>query len=154
MYVDDLEDTRKGLASAPLENTLKKLKNIGLSGQRYSGYARSIYQVMTGERIVIDPLPVEFELDRAHNLTEGEESLMSIHPNPSSGVFYLDAGSKFKGEKAYVDVYNSMGGHIETLRVLNVDRQVVNISSLPNGVYFIRVRNELEDSEVAKFIKQ
>lgn len=154
VYVNHLETSLKALESAAEENTLKKLSKIGLSGQRYSGYARSIYQGMTGERLVIEPLPVELGIDRTENLAERKDNVLSIHPNPTSGVFYVDTKGKFREGVVHIDVYNVTGELVATVTSLDVNRRAIDLSSLQNGVYFVRVRSELEESEIVKFIKQ
>ncbi|MEN9995173.1 MAG: hypothetical protein RL762_1830 [Bacteroidota bacterium] len=63
--------------------------------------------------------------------------LVSISPNPSSdGIFEVT----FNNATA-ISVYNLAGEETMALSVVNEQKKVLNLSAMPNGVYFIAVTN-------------
>jgi alpha-tubulin suppressor-like RCC1 family protein len=67
-------------------------------------------------------------------------SYVSVYPNPSKGLFYVQIANKeIVAENAVV--YNLVGqkvdAHIETL---NNQELVINLSSQPNGVYYMTIQ--------------
>jgi hypothetical protein len=59
-----------------------------------------------------------------------------IYPNPGNGHFSLKSNYKIKA----VEIYNVSGRKIKTLNSINEDRiEAINISEMPNGIYFIRL---------------
>ena len=72
----------------------------------------------------------------------------SIYPNPASENIFFE--SNFPVNK--IEVYSVLGQKVQTLNSTNLKE--INISSLPKGVYFLRVYNTNEKIIVRKFIKQ
>lgn len=79
------------------------------------------------------------------------QAQITIYPNPATNIIVINA-QKTSG-KAYtatlIDVY---GKTIKTIR-LGGDKQLIDVSSLPAGIYFIRYADEVT-SQTIKFIKQ
>lgn len=68
-----------------------------------------------------------------------------IYPNPSSGVFTLRSADAI----GVVVVYNSLGEVIQSVNVLS-SMQRIDISSMPAGIYFVRINND----SVLKLVKE
>jgi len=66
-----------------------------------------------------------------------------LYPNPSNGVFTLQASSAELIAQNNIEVYNMLGERVyaKTLHSVQGDN-TVNISSQPNGIYLYRVVNE------------
>jgi hypothetical protein len=64
---------------------------------------------------------------------------IKIHPNPTDGELTIENG-ELKIEN--VDVYDMMGRKVQSFDFLNLKSETLNISSLPAGVYFIRIQTE------------
>lgn len=62
------------------------------------------------------------------------ENSFSIYPNPSSGKFNMQS---VRSEVNRVDIYDTFGRNIKSLYV-DERKAVVDISSYPNGVYFMK----------------
>lgn len=89
--------------------------------------------VMLGERVNVSEIA-------------GKESSLAVYPNPARDVLYINAESNVRG----AEVFNLLGA-----RVLTADVQsgTVDISSLKEGVYIIRVNYENGTGAVSRFVK-
>lgn len=66
-------------------------------------------------------------------------SEVRIYPNPSSGIVTLDWGAgKMSGN---IDVFTMTGQRVTNVVVENQSKQIIDLSALPNGNYFIVVRD-------------
>ena len=72
-----------------------------------------------------------------------------VYPNPANGVLFVETrhGTSQPEEKPY-RIINLMG---QTLQqgLINAENQQIDISNLPNGMYFISVGDQ-----TVKFVKQ
>lgn len=75
------------------------------------------------------------------------ESNFSIFPNPANETLKI---SFRDNQKQQIQIYNSIGQIVKEVLIIN--NEAVNISDLPRGVYFIRLKNI--PSHTQKFIKQ
>ncbi|GAA4827636.1 GEVED domain-containing protein [Algivirga pacifica] len=73
-----------------------------------------------------------------------------VYPNPASQRIQVQAPS-FNDETSTVKVYNISGRLVKSLKVVDM-KGGLDISSLDEGVYFIRLENELS-SKTLRFIK-
>lgn len=84
------------------------------------------------------------------NITS-KSNLLQIYPNPSKGIYNVNIENP-KGN-LILEVYNSIGSKILELddsnNLLNID-----ISSQPNGLYFVKAIRDNNIIEVQKLIKQ
>ena len=67
-------------------------------------------------------------------------SKVKIYPNPSTGIFTLDWGTK--NTTASLDVYNINGQGLMHEKVLNQTSKTIDISHFTNGLYFILVKDD------------
>lgn len=63
-----------------------------------------------------------------------EENQIDIYPNPASDVIYVDLDKSFDAT-----IYNYQG---QIVKKINVENGQVNVSELPNGIYFFEVKTE------------
>ncbi len=84
-------------------------------------------------------------------------NLISISPNPATDELRIK-NSEFRIEE--VEVYNVLGEKVFSSTVVPLSSrrgdergEVINVSSLQNGIYFVKVKGEKEE-RVAKFVKQ
>jgi hypothetical protein len=81
----------------------------------------------------------------------GRQSFVSIYPNPSSNVITVELLSNKLIKNTFLTIYNISGQALSSHLLL--ERQtVVDVSDLPQGIYFVQV---IDDSsvEVEKFVK-
>jgi len=75
-------------------------------------------------------------------------SLITAYPNPSDGLLTIKFGSSI--QKDQLNIYNSIGVLVREFEVKESIQ--INISELPIGLYFIRLKNNQQQTQ--KFIKQ
>jgi len=78
---------------------------------------------------------------------KGEDNAISIYPNPTSGIFVIASGAK----QSHIEIYNVLGEEIYRSSVIGHQSSVVDISSQPSGIYFLKVQTE-QGSAVKKII--
>jgi len=83
-------------------------------------------------------------------LSVGDESAKGgiiIEPIPATDFIYLNKGLHALAQGEEIVIYNSMG--MDVLRIRGTNRQMkIDVSSLPPGVYFVKIGNK-----VCKFVK-
>lgn len=84
-----------------------------------------------GSTFYIDKLKFEYEASYINNKTESYD--ISIYPNPSKGIFYVN--NIFEPVK--IEIYDIMGKTIY-ISVISEINNSINLSSEPRGIYFIK----------------
>ena len=74
------------------------------------------------------------------DITSYDLGKVKIYPNPSTGIFTLDWGTK--NTTASLDVYNINGQGLMHEKVLNQTSKTIDISHFTNGLYFILVKDD------------
>jgi len=90
-----------------------------------------------------DNLILSNKLDILVNIEDFEQPKVSIHPNPSSGIFHID------GDYDRVEIFNSIGQ-----QVLLTETRTIDLSSFEKGVYFAKFKNAYGPSIVKKIVLQ
>lgn len=73
-----------------------------------------------------------------------QENTLSLYPNPSKNTVFLKVVDAIKADEVY-QIYNELGQKIQTAQLDNLS---IDISTLPNGFYFLKLKGEL-----LKFVK-
>ncbi|MTB50541.1 hypothetical protein [Lewinella sp. W8] len=129
-----------------LENDLVSLKEYGLLGKKYSGYARAIFQFITGETIILSG---DFSPISIHNNGDNNpENLIKIYPNPfsmgSNDLINMDIPIEFYEEGMRLTIYDLLGHKISTKSVpLYLGNNAININELPSGILLMVVRDKM-----------
>lgn len=89
------------------------------------------------------------ELAPVTGISENGKTLVSVYPNPTTDNVTLNIG----GEATTVSVYNVMGTLVSTQSV-SYGANTVNMSSMPAGVYFLRITNGNEAVGTVKVVRQ
>lgn len=69
-----------------------------------------------------------------------------IHPNPTEDILYITS----KSQISKLEIYNNIGQVV----LLELNKASIDISSLNTGLYFIKIKDEIGNSEIKKFIKE
>jgi hypothetical protein len=72
----------------------------------------------------------------------GNSNQISIYPNPASTMLHVEL--KRPNETAQIQISNALGQEL-----INTQEKDIDVSNLPNGVYFVRVGNSMQ-----KFVVQ
>ncbi|MFY9309660.1 MAG: T9SS type A sorting domain-containing protein [Bacteroidia bacterium] len=74
---------------------------------------------------------------------------VSVYPNPSNGLFNLKASSKIES----YTVYDQLGRMVSTEHLIT-DNQIVNMSKMPDGMYYLTVRFKDGTTSRQKILKK
>lgn len=75
---------------------------------------------------------------------------INIYPNPAKNVIYIDFLSETPNNYN-LKIFNNLGSVVNGNNILNKSSNAINISNLPNGIYFIKISNNTQQS-VHKFV--
>lgn len=89
------------------------------------------------------------ELAPVTGISENGTTPVSVYPNPTADNVILTIG----GDATTVSVYNVMGTLVSTQSV-SYGANTVNMSSMPAGVYFLRITNGNEAVGTVKVVRQ
>lgn len=131
VYLDFLSSPKEGAFKFE-EEAEKELIEIGASHGVYSGYARSILQVITGERLVLPLVPLKEEGKILEGSIEGQlPNEILVYPNPiSDGVVHLLIPKFMRDEGLSISIQDKFGREVVTR---GVPRGHASVSiSLPN----------------------
>jgi hypothetical protein len=74
------------------------------------------------------------------------EAFLNVYPNPANDKITVKLGSV--SEKAYAEIYNSVGQLVKTAVPVMGTEAELNISDLARGIYIVRVVNGNEVSNI------
>lgn len=98
--------------------------------------------------VYVDSSDYFFTVDCATGITQPETSGLRVFPNPSQSVLNLDVPANYTGKT--LQVFNQLGTLVLTQTVL-AERQEIDITGLPAGVYVLRVGED--KSSPVRFVK-
>lgn len=78
-------------------------------------------------------------------IEENEADLFTIYPNPTSGVLNIKSNSPI----SEINLFNNIGQLLFTVE----EKNQVDISGLSEGIYFVKIINEIGNIETKKVIK-
>jgi hypothetical protein len=98
--------------------------------------------------LVLNASPVNTGIGNESNIIN---TRMSVYPNPASDVLNININNaSFKNSN--ISIYNISGNEVMNTTMIGASTQL-NIESLSNGVYFVKVKNENGFDRTVKFIK-
>lgn len=87
------------------------------------------------------------ELPPVTGVEEGESSFIKIYPNPSTGKFFVDAGTDRIDDLNVLDVRGAK-------QKFTVDGNIIDLSGLPSGLYLFKIITHHGKHEVWKVVKR
>jgi len=98
--------------------------------------------------LILNAISKTTGIDNESNITNTK---MVVYPNPASDVLNISINnSSFKNSS--ISIYNISGNEVLSSTMMGTSTQL-NIESLSNGVYFVKVKNENGFDRTVKFIK-
>lgn len=127
--------------------------NNGYPGDPYQGCWGAYTKLPSRNLLASDMQNGLFVLDASAALGENEitnkNSEVTIYPNPNGGKFNLKASIPV--HRASIAIYNILGKKIYQ-SVINDQQSAIDISTQPEGIYFLSVSGE-KFNEVKKIVK-
>jgi hypothetical protein len=138
--LDYLGDTRHYILS---ETTKNYLYSVGTLDGPFDGYARSLYEVLTGERIEVEIPEVGTE-ERSESLSSDVAPLvMLVYPNPSgNGIFNLSVEGLPQGAAHSATLIDAFGRLVHNVNVSGDGVYGISSERLSPGLYYLTVRDE------------
>jgi Secretion system C-terminal sorting domain/Right handed beta helix region len=115
---------------------------IGTLDGSLNGYARSLYEILTGERIEVS-LP-DYVVER-NSVAKVSELLtqVSIFPNPTvNGICKLQINNLLPDKSCHVTMFNSIGISKLQWKFATNGQYKLNIDSLKSGIYFLKIMDD------------
>jgi len=125
------------------------LLNVGAGFEPLDGYARSIYEVITGNRIWLDiPDPHDSVRPRSQQEQESEREITySVYPNPANEgniVIFIDgAPPNMEYAVRMTDIY----GTLRKTQNFNGNKVKLNTEDILSGTYILSVSNDKGEIE-------
>ncbi len=116
---------------------LKTIKNYGSLASVYNKNSENF-------RSFTNPIWVKF--NSLNSLTENMETEINIYPNPANSILNIRVNANLVGKTCVI--IDVLGNVLLTENLTSVASQI-NIDNLANGIYFLRLNNNI----IKKFIK-
>ena len=85
-------------------------------------------------------------------ITEKGKMTMDIFPNPAKDKLIINVANNQKALN--VGIFNALGQEVKSVNFMDVQKNItVNISELPDGYYFVRIKDTTGNSIVRKLLK-
>lgn len=119
--------------------TRETLRAKAMAANELSGYARSIYYALTGERLRVQLSHTNHSEPRTSNYNSLQEGKISSYPNPVTGNEHIvDINTNVYDQKYVINVKDVMG------RIMKSENgghgeNVLDMADVTNGIYIIEV---------------
>jgi hypothetical protein len=128
--------------------------NFGWGGS-YNGWCllpeKIPYELTVIEGVVVDIMK-KLPAGVAESSADSRQSSVIIYPNPSSTLMTIELPSTSTTSNTFLTIYNLNGMQIYQ-RQITEQQSLVDVSGLPQEVYFVRVVDD-RTAMVGKFVKQ
>lgn len=103
-------------------------------------YVASIFRTTESNDMIL--VNVKQALTTGIKKQTSTDNLMSIYPNPNNGEFVLELnGSTNEVKESLVSIYNLMGQQVFEKQVMSNGKQTIDVSTLTNGTYLVKVNS-------------
>ncbi len=90
-------------------------------------------------------------VDACASISENDASVVSVYPNPSSGLLTIYAN---EANVESIKVFNNLGQVVYELSELQTSKQEINLENMASGVYTIRIMTNVGTETVPVIIKK
>lgn len=85
-------------------------------------------------------------------ISEKNNELFSIHPNPAKSKLFLSSKNTIQNLK--IKIFNLESKLLSTQSIVLQDQKAIDVSQLVSGIYFLNIEEENGNTTTKKFIKQ
>lgn len=125
------------------ESTRNYLHTVGSSDEVYGGYARSLYEVLTGERIEVD-IPEVHGRSKSQASAQFAKAGMLLYPNPvRNGVFHVSIENLPAEATCRLLLTDATGALKRTFLINGNGVHSFEEHGLPSGIYGVTVMDNL-----------
>jgi hypothetical protein len=120
---------------------------VGTSSGSFNGYARSLYEVLTGERIEVEIPEVGTEERSAVTPSDHDLPAILAYPNPSgNGYFNLQIGRLPQDVTYSASLVDATGRILESITIDTEGAYRIGGEQFTSGVYFLTVKDNSGNS--------
>ena len=135
--MDHLENHLRGVHNS----SISRLAEIGRKPGPINGYARSIYYLVTGEKLELE-IP-ELQIEQRENEKTQHDRQIHCYPNPSSDVLHIEIAEKIAS--TYLMTMTNLDGKTVMSKKISSNRESIeDVSSLSSGVYVLNITSSDE----------
>ena len=87
---------------------------------------------------------------RQNNAGNNSKGLFSVYPNPSSSKISINLDSNW--QQGEIHLYDIAGKELKRFDISEVNKFEIDVSDIPNGVYFLFIRLVNGESVVRKVL--
>lgn len=118
-----------------------------------SGYARSIYYALTGERLRIQLSHTKHSEPRTSNYVSLQEGKISSYTNPVTGNQHIvDINTNVYDQKYVINVRDIMGRIMKSVGGQHGEN-VIDMTDISNGIYMVEVMSENDRVFTTKVVR-
>lgn len=135
-------------------NNRAKLEELGNKTTPISGYARSLYYKLTGEKLPITFIHSERNAVPRSITEKQSNSNIKTYPNPVQGnVYHIDITESYTNAIFQVKIYNLQGILIQKSEIKGNGQHDVDISAFNTGMYLLSIESSGINVYNTKFVK-
>jgi hypothetical protein len=114
------------------------LLSVARDKNPYSGYVRSIYYKLTGEKIKIEFVHLDGTRSTTREISKNTDSKLIVYPNPLDGEYFTASIDEYDLNSKYSIVIRSIDGRIVTEAKLDNTENQININK-EKGIFLIQL---------------
>lgn len=122
----------------PSSDKLDFLKNVGISQKSINGFARSVYYIITGERIKLER-PKNDVRQREKDIKNESFREVKIFPNPVQDKFHITVLENRNIESYKVDIFDLSGNKLNGQTIESNQQIEFDTSILSPGLYIVKI---------------
>ncbi|MBP5644041.1 MAG: agmatine deiminase family protein [Bacteroidales bacterium] len=115
--------------------------NVGAMIQPAKGYVYTAMEISSDLGVIVMPVSID---DKYFGITENEAASFELYPNPMSNTLFIN------GDVQDVTIFNAVGQQV--LFVENSNE--IDVETLSEGLYFVRVSDKKGNNVVKKIVKK
>lgn len=136
------------------ESNRTGLLQLGNKTTPISGFARSLYYKLTGEKLPITFIHSERNVVPRSISEKQIKSNIVTYPNPVQGnVYHIDISDSYSNIIYQVKIYNLQGNEVQQLNIIGNGQHDVDISTINAGMYILSVESSGINVYNTKFVK-
>jgi hypothetical protein len=120
-------------------NEITRLNSIGLSGGNYQHYDNNPSEINYYRLKQVD-VSGAFKYSNVVTVKFNEKLGFSVYPNPASTSLTLEYAPIFKN--GTINIIDAAGKRVLSKKVIELNKTILNVSTLQSGVYVVEITNE------------
>ncbi len=131
---------------------LNAIRNVAESRHQYASNAQAVYYALTGD--VIYTAESHLVQVAPRSITDTKAEVFKIYPNPANDFLNIELPSNVRitANNFKVEMYSSVGTIVITQELLS-EINSIDISTLTNGIYIIKISDSNNVIETKRFVK-